>query len=313
MEPRGQELIRRYKDNYNLPPDAEITEEMILRHWDLEKRLTARLLASTPETRRLEFISCYSELYAELSWLTEHDADIDPLEVDEDYACWLLVLGTPPKSIYEIGSGEGKLVRYLSGLGFTCKATEITQERGKQARDTPNLTWGTTDGIHLDEFEPVSSYDAVISGQVIEHFHPDDIFTHFTSARKILRSGGIYVFNTPHTYTGPHDVSRIFKCSETKGMHLREYTYRELINVAANAGFSKVFSVLPNRFRRLVAGNKNLNAAKIELYGLAFLNTMLLSEKLLATIPSPILRKSSAEILRKTKLFNQHIFLVARK
>ncbi len=37
MEPRGIELINRYKRNYGIPAQAEITEEMILAHWELEK------------------------------------------------------------------------------------------------------------------------------------------------------------------------------------------------------------------------------------------------------------------------------------
>ena len=68
-EPRGQELINRYKKNYNLPTDVNITEEMILAHWELEKRLTKELLASNPENRWEIFEHCYSTLYSELWWL----------------------------------------------------------------------------------------------------------------------------------------------------------------------------------------------------------------------------------------------------
>jgi hypothetical protein len=69
-EPMGQELIDRYKKNYNIPTDAEITEEMILAHWELEKRLTKELLASNPENREV-FERCYSTLYGELWWLNK--------------------------------------------------------------------------------------------------------------------------------------------------------------------------------------------------------------------------------------------------
>ncbi len=70
-EPRGQELIDRYKRNYNIPTDAEITEEMILVHWELEKRLTKELLESTPENRWDVFERCYGTLYSELWWLNK--------------------------------------------------------------------------------------------------------------------------------------------------------------------------------------------------------------------------------------------------
>jgi hypothetical protein len=34
-EPRGKQLIKRYKENYGIPAQADITEEMILKHWEL--------------------------------------------------------------------------------------------------------------------------------------------------------------------------------------------------------------------------------------------------------------------------------------
>ncbi len=33
MEPRGIELITRYKRNYGIPAEVEITEDMVLSHW----------------------------------------------------------------------------------------------------------------------------------------------------------------------------------------------------------------------------------------------------------------------------------------
>lgn len=43
MEPRGLELITRYKRTYSIPAEAEITEQMILDHWELERKLTKDL------------------------------------------------------------------------------------------------------------------------------------------------------------------------------------------------------------------------------------------------------------------------------
>ena len=69
FEPRGRELIHRYKQNYSIPDEADVSEEMILRHWDLEKKLTRELLDSRPENRWEVFDRCYSILYKELDWL----------------------------------------------------------------------------------------------------------------------------------------------------------------------------------------------------------------------------------------------------
>ena len=50
-EPAGTQLIKRYKNNYHIPDGAPVTEDMIMHHWILEKRLTQELKKSTPENR----------------------------------------------------------------------------------------------------------------------------------------------------------------------------------------------------------------------------------------------------------------------
>jgi SAM-dependent methyltransferase len=113
-----------------------------------------------------------------------------------------------------------------------------------------------TDGVHLDRFADGAPYDVVVSDQVVEHLHPDDIVEHFRSAREILRDGGRYIVRTPQRLTGPHDLSPIFGFQETVGMHLREYTNTELRTIMRDAGFMKVSAVcrLPDRPPRLRGG-----------------------------------------------------------
>lgn len=237
-EPRGQELTRRYKDNYAIPQDAAVLEDMILAHWRLEQDLTKQLLEATPENRWAVFERCYTTLYAELEWLNRltGSAASDPAR---RYAAWPAVIGEPPKDIYEIGSGKGELIAYLAHCGYRCKGTEITRERGeKHATKHPNLSWGISDGIHLSQFESRDSYDVVMSDQVIEHLHPADVTEHFLGVRSILRDGGKYVLATPHTLAGPSDVSRVFKCDKPMGMHLEEYSYQEFESCYSRRDFA---------------------------------------------------------------------------
>ena len=177
-EPRGQELIECYKKNYNMSVDAEVTEEMILRHWELEKRLARELLESNPENRWEVFERCYSTLYGELEWLNRlMHADVNASSRLLSFKNWGYLIGQPPKRIYEIGSGKGELIAYLASCGFLCKATEITPERGqKYVPVHQNLSWGHSDGIYLERFEALNSYHVVISISVIEHLHPDDLY-----------------------------------------------------------------------------------------------------------------------------------------
>lgn len=309
-EPRGQELIKRYKENYHIPVSAEITEEMILMHWELEKLLTTVLLESTPENRWEVFESTYGRLYSELNWLNDLVGADGLTPPSILYRDWVYLIGAPPMTIYEIGSGKGVMIRYLAGLGFTCRASEITHERGQKWADQhPNLSWGITDGVNLGKFESHESYDVVISNQVIEHLHPDAILEHLRGVCFILREGGKYIFSTPHNYFGPSDVSRVFKCDKPHGMHLKEYTYQALKEALAKSGFKQIYAAfrIPNiRFTRPLGSMIKTRPSRIYLYHL------LLIEKLIALLPDHKFRQAAAR-LSQMALFFPSIFLVAEK
>jgi SAM-dependent methyltransferase len=153
-----------------------------------------------------------------------------------------------PADVFEVGSGRAALLRELVRRGHRCVATEITQERGsKHLAESDGLQWHITDGVHLASFEPEEAFDVVISTQVIEHFHPDDLSTHLEHARRILRPRGRYLFDTPHRSSGPHDLSRVFDFDRAEFMHLKEYTYEELASALSTAGFDTVKAVISFR------------------------------------------------------------------
>lgn len=236
--PDDATLLARYRANYGLGDDVELTAAQIHAHLELERGLTAELLASTPATRTATFERCYDALYQQLPWLVSTGAPRDPSQ-------WTAVLGPPPQRIYEIGSGAGALARALAERGYDVEATDISSERGYERAPSPGLTWSTTDGVQIEAFAQRGPYDAVISDQVVEHLHPDDVTRHFAGCRLILRPGGRLIFRTPHAFTGPHDVSRVFGFERAVGMHLREYTNEELLGHLRAAGFDAVSAVLP--------------------------------------------------------------------
>jgi SAM-dependent methyltransferase len=240
------ELLIRYRENYGLSSEmVEPTTEQVQFHFELERSLTAELLASTPENRWDTFQRCYNSLYTSLPWLSSTGAG-------SEIGVWARILGSPPQRIYEVGSGAGRLAAELASGGFEVTATDISHERGGNRVAREGLTWGVTDGVNLDRFADVRSFDAVISDQVIEHLHPDDVLRHFEGAKAILREGGRYIFRTPHAYTGPHDVSRVFGLDNPVGMHLREYTNRELNAKLRRAGFASMRGaiVVPQKINR---------------------------------------------------------------
>jgi SAM-dependent methyltransferase len=105
------------------------------------------------------------------------------------------------------------------------------------------IVLGTAD--HLDF--PDSSFDLVFSQQVIEHLHPEDLPGHFFECYRVLRPGGILSVETPNRHTGPQDVSRGF-VRVAEGLHLREWSVRELIQLFRQAGFVRVRGLLAPQF-----------------------------------------------------------------
>jgi SAM-dependent methyltransferase len=282
-------LVARYRDYYHLPDGVEISAEMVQRHWSLERELTRRLLCSTPDRRWETFEQCYTSLYSELPWLNQSvGVQADQDSPAERFRGWADLIGASPKSIYEIGSGHADMLRYLVSLGHRGKATEITRERGRHDADGVGpLEWGTTDGVHLDRFELPGSWDYVVSDQVIEHLHPDDLVEHLRSARAILVEGGEYILSTPHRYRGPSDVSALFGADVACGMHLKEYTYREMIRALKTSGYGRLRAVfgLPRPLGHLLGSRFAVRRSKI------YLGWVVLMETAVSLVPSQRIRR----------------------
>jgi len=308
-EPRGGKLVSRYKRNYGIPEDADVTEEMILAHWELEKRLAGELIRSGKDNRREVFERCYSDLFRELEWLNrlvDSDPAAGPSRLYDD---WLDLAGAPPKKIYEIGSGKGQLIAYLAERGFQCRGSEITLQRGERhAPEHENLTWGMTDGVNLDRYEPGDSYDIVISSNVIEHLHPEDLLDHFGGARAILKRGGRYIFCAPHRFAGPSDVSSVFGYDEPVGMHLREYTYKDTRDALEEAGFARVSAVLIVPAKLSVLAGRRIATRSSR----AYLEYLLAVEGLLSLLPGQKMKRSAVRLFR-IALFRPSVFIAAEK
>lgn len=294
-------LVARYRANYGIPDSQTLSEEQVRHHFELEKRLTEQLLSSAPDARRATFERCYDELYSALPWLNSGDPA-------RSVGIWPFLLGPPPRSIYEVGSGQGGLARALADHGYSVTATEITQERGARREERPRLRWEVTDGAHLDRFADVESYDAILSNQVIEHLHPDDLEAHLKGALRLLKPGGRYAICTPHAYEGPSDISLVFDEERPVGMHLREYTYRELAEAARMAGFSRsaVPFGLPARLRTKSPVARGVRPSP------AYLRYLRLIERLVGPI-APQRRRRAVVRALKAPLFTRGLTIVAYK
>jgi SAM-dependent methyltransferase len=298
------QLVDRYRRKFGLSAQSAVNEQMVLKHWELERRLTNELLSSTPDERWGVFERCYTTLYHECPWLNE-DVETGHRDDELDYGPFLKLL-EGVKDIYEVGSGKAVLLSYLAKKGFRCVATEITRERGERYVDADAaVEWRNTDGIHLTRFEHPGSYDAVISTHVIEHMHPDDVPVHLTNAHALLRPNGRYILSMPHKFAGPMDLSEVFGLYEPVCMHLREYTWAETVEACKKAGFTRMEAVYlaPRRLRKM-SPVKSFSGAGYLAYVLAV-------EAMMGALPvklrQPLAKRGAAF------LFRPEVFLVAHK
>ena len=294
----AENLVTRYVNNYGLNRDL-INIDMVLRHWELEKALTKQLLDSTPSNRKTVFYEAYNTLYNELPWLVKTGTGGDD-SAKVYLTRWLPLLGeVKGKHIYEVGSGNGHLITFLADQGGICTGTEISENRPEK-HSRPNLEWHETDGVNLAKYEPEASYDLVVSDQLIEHLHPDDIGIHFKNACQLLKPGGKYVFYTPHYYKGPGDVSLVFGTLEAEGMHLKEYKFHEIFKLLKEGGFTRIDMPV----------NLRTNAKMLSAIGI---KTFLLLEKSLSVFKNIRLRKRIYHRLIKPFHISDELVIIAQK
>lgn len=311
-------IVKRFREVYCIPEGEPVPEEDILRQWDLERSLRQELLQSSIANRAEVFEDAYTRFYSATRNLLHLVEASLTLPNEELYREWLDVLGPPPLHIYEVGSGKGRMVSYLASLGYSCRATEITSERGKsQVSAEAGISWNTSDGVHLDEYEAKDSYDVVASDQVVEHIHPDDTGVHFRGALTILKPGGRYIFRTPYALFGPWDITRVMGGEEPAGLHLREFCYRDIVPLLKSAGFTNicaVFSLPKNRSRQLARLLRRIGVrwAPRARASRLYLCYVLLLESLLALVPQKRLRRRAASLLRFV-FMPSSVFISARK
>jgi cyclopropane fatty-acyl-phospholipid synthase-like methyltransferase len=313
MEYEQTELITRYKENYKMVERFPITYDMIIYHWDLERRLRDELLNSDASSRVEAYARCYSELYKELPWLNDF-TNIQPDVPDSvRFTTWVAAIGAPPKKIFEIGAGQGRMLRYLASLGHECTGSDVTVERAAATacQESEALQSVVDNAVSIENVKD-GAYDRVLSDQVIEHLHPGDIVRHVESVRRLLRPGGRYIVCCPHIYAGPADVSRVFGCDEAAGLHLKEYKWRELVEVARNAGFDSVFCPTPGRLSAVLKTAGIWSERSEAFVGKLILTLMRVLESLLARIPNPRKRRQFSSVLLRLGLFRQSCFLIAQ-
>jgi SAM-dependent methyltransferase len=226
-------------------PAAKRSMDRIRFHYEVEKRLARRLIESTPEERRHLYTAVYDELFKTVEDHPQHTVkhDDDTTKIDRQLKL-IRPLVKSTDVFLEIGAGDCKLstgiAPYVKRVVAIDVSPEIVTTNGLPANVEVMISDGTSIPVEL------GSADFIYSNQLMEHLHPDDAVEQVRNIFKALRPGGRYMCITPNRIHGPHDVSRHFS-PVAEGLHLREYSYRELGDLFQQVGFRKVDALVAGR------------------------------------------------------------------
>jgi len=258
-----------------LPRDR--TFEQTRNHYEVEKAIATRLKKATREERKIIYQTMYDELFKQVP-------DHPRLKCRENPKLTALVNRNKLKLVekfinkstvfVEFAPGDCRFAMSLCDRVRSVYGVDISDQRGQFDNVPDNFKLIIYDGYDLQMQE--NSTDVVFSDQLIEHLHPEDTELHFQLVRKILRPQGVYVFRTPHRFSGPHDVSRYFS-DEAEGFHLKEWTYSEIVKILKRLKYSSwsgykytkrnlikkpfayliiigyILNILPKRLRRIMS------------------------------------------------------------
>jgi SAM-dependent methyltransferase len=292
-------LVDRYRRLLCLLENAGITESMVMKHWRLETLLAGRILRSSKKNRSETVRRCIKLFYRELDWLNDSRRldGIPPVSQREKPV--IRLIGKQQKRIFEIGSGNGMLIDYLSRHGHECIGSDIDKNRFR-VHANPHLALTVQDGAVFTKKVHADFFDTVLSLNVLEHLHPDDVEGHFREVLRSLKRGGEYILKTPHRFFGPHGIERVFGITQNRGLHLKEYTYLELQKFSERSGFTICWAVfmIP---RVLQTGFRRLKLDFI-LQSRFYMNYLMLLERI-------ILSFSNEKNRRRASLFFHFFFL----
>jgi SAM-dependent methyltransferase len=170
--------------------------------------------------------------------------------------------------MFEAGFGSGVLLKGVSDAGFTVAGIEVSATMHAEARrllgpaHADHLYLGTFVG---HEFPPVDrQFSLIYWNDVFEHIPPDEIRDYLRQIHAMLVPGGQLITITPNWHLRPWDVSRAF-CpprTESSGLHLKEYTLREVTSLLRQCGFDRVATPLAVTPKRVAICGSGLAGVK---------------------------------------------------
>jgi SAM-dependent methyltransferase len=219
---------------YERPP------ERLRHHFNVEKELALQMRRSTRAERTQLFKTLYNELFDRVPdhpRLTRRDTPESSRRKVESQLRLLRPFIKKETVFLEFAPGDCRLAAAVASDVKRVIGIDISDQRALGDHPPANFELVVYDGYELAV--PDATADVIFSYQFLEHLHPDDIDDHFAMVHRLLKPGGVYVFDTPHRYSGPHDISRYFG-TQLVCFHFKEWTFREMRSLLLRHGFGTV-------------------------------------------------------------------------
>jgi ubiquinone/menaquinone biosynthesis C-methylase UbiE len=171
----------------------------------------------------------------------------------------LLRLVRQADKVLEVGCGTGYLAFAVARMGprsviatdVSAVAVQAAQTHAaRMAGPKPEFKTALATALPFDD----DSFDFVYSVEVLEHLHERDVPTHFSEVWRVLKPGGSFWVMTPsrNTENSVHERWGISASStpdeDIQDIHLKEWTYSELIPKVREAGFERLRSPWQHKF-----------------------------------------------------------------
>ena len=224
-------------------PDEPRSEDQLREHYVVERELADRLRNAPKEERR----ELYSQVYDELLQRVPHHPMLRPRRdlsaVDKRQRKVTQALEflrrflSKDRVLMEIGAGDCAMAIRACAETRRVYAVEVSEQITSEVEPPLNFELVLTDGYSIPLPDGVA--DVAFSDQLMEHLHPEDAEDQLHEIYRCLSPDGIYVCVTPNRLYGPRDISEYFDEVAT-GLHLREYSAREIRAAFLHAGFKRV-------------------------------------------------------------------------
>jgi hypothetical protein len=159
--------------------------------------------------------------------------------------------------LFEIGFGAAKLLKAVRDEGLPFAGIEMSRSLRQKAVEL--LGQEHEENLHVGDllrdgpWSADSPWSLIYWNDVWEHIPPDEIGDWLKRIYGLLAPVGQLVTITPNWHMRPFDATAMVypPRTEAQGLHLKEYTLREVRGMLYAAGFKNVatpLAVLPERF-----------------------------------------------------------------